>query len=169
MGQHWLQPNWEPGLSLPQLPIQHLLDQGIEALMLDVDRTLVPGREILLPEPATIWIKQAQQHLRLHLFSNNPSRQRIGAVAEKLDLSYTCGAAKPRRGALREVLNQLQLKPTEIAMIGDRVLTDVLAGNRLGLYTVLVRPIRADGTPCHNDRVQQLEKRFAAWLGASQP
>ena len=28
-----------------------------------------------------------------------------------------------------------------MALIGDRLFTDVLAGNRLGLYTVLVRPI----------------------------
>ena len=49
-------------------------------------------------------------------------------------------------------------------MVGDRVFTDVLAGNRLGLYTVLVRPPRQDGS-CSNDRVQQFE-RLARWLGA---
>ena len=51
-------------------------------------------------------------------------------------------------------------------MVGDRVFTDVLAGNRLGLYTVLVRPPQQDGSPCSNDRVQQFERRLARWLGA---
>ena len=52
--------------------------------------------------------------------------------------------------------------------MGDRIFTDVLAGNRLDLYTVLVRPLRADGYPCNNNRVQRLEQKLAAWLGAPQ-
>ena len=35
-------------------------------------------------------------------------------------------------------------------MIGDRLFTDVLCGNRMGLYTVLVRPVRDDGKPCRH-------------------
>ncbi len=69
MSQHWLKPNWDPGLTLPHLPIQHLLDQGMQALVLDVDRTLLPGYEIELPVPVKAWIKEAQHHLLLHLFS----------------------------------------------------------------------------------------------------
>ena len=65
-------------------------------------------------------------------------------------------------------MESLDLKPEQIAMVGDRVFTDVLAGNRLGLYTVLVRPLSADGTPCRHDRVQVLERQLARWLGAGQ-
>ncbi|MFL0759061.1 MAG: YqeG family HAD IIIA-type phosphatase [Prochlorococcus sp.] len=168
MTQHWLQPNWDPGLTLPHLPIQHLLDQGMQALVLDVDRTLLPGRDIELPASVTAWVKEAQHHLSLHLFSNNPSRKRIGAVAKQLELTFTCSAAKPRRERLRKVMKQLRFQPAEIAIVGDRIFTDVLAGNRLGLYTVLVRPLSADGSPCKNDRVQQLEQKLASWLGAQQ-
>ena len=98
--------------------------------------------------------------------SNNPSKARISAVASQLDLSFTCGAGKPRRGALRRVIADLDLPPQSIAMVGDRLFTDVLCGNRLGLYTVLVRPIREDGAPCDRDRVQRLERRLARVLGA---
>ncbi|HGY5555367.1 MAG TPA: HAD hydrolase-like protein, partial [Prochlorococcus sp.] len=68
----------------------------------------------------------------------------------------------------RKVMKQLRFQPAEIAIVGDRIFTDVLAGNRLGLYTVLVRPLSADGSPCKNDRVQQLEQKLANWLGAQQ-
>jgi HAD superfamily phosphatase (TIGR01668 family) len=100
------------------------------------------------------------------LISNNPSRQRIGAVADQLGIGYTSSAAKPRRGAIQRVIDTLDLKPEHIAMVGDRVFTDVLAGNRLGLFTVLVRPLKEDGTPCRHDRVQVLERQLARWLGA---
>ena len=83
-----------------------------------------------------------------------------------MKVSFTCAASKPRRGAIVQVMNQLSHPPAQIAMVGDRVLTDVLVGNRLGLYTVLVRPPQLDGSPCSNDRVQQFERRLARWLGA---
>ena len=87
-------------------------------------------------------------------------------MADQLGLSFTCGAGKPRRGALRRVIQELDLPNDQIAMVGDRLFTDVLCGNRLGLYTVLVRPVREDGHPCSNDLVQRLERRLARVMGA---
>ena len=166
MRRQWLQPDWDPGLTVVQLPLEHLLDRGISCLLLDVDRTLLPGHDVRLPDAVMGWASSAQRHLRLHLFSNNPSRQRISAVADQLGVSFTSGAAKPRRAALRKVLRDLQVQPEDLAIVGDRLFTDVLAGNRLGLYTVLVRPLKADGTPCPHDRVQRIERGIARLLGA---
>jgi len=77
---------------------------------------------------------------------------------------YTIGAAKPRRGALRRVIQELNLPAREMALLGDRVFTDVLVGNRLGLYTVLVKPIDALGLASRQDRLQTLELKVARSL-----
>ncbi|MNO02765.1 hypothetical protein D3C81_2232660 [compost metagenome] len=37
----------------------------------------------------------------------------------------------------------MQLGPEATAVVGDQMLTDVLGGNRLGLYTILVAPVAA--------------------------
>ncbi|MCF8140737.1 MAG: YqeG family HAD IIIA-type phosphatase [Cyanobium usitatum Tobar12.5m-G36] len=162
-----LRPNWLRECTLAELPLQELLDQPIRALVLDVDRTLLPRRQAELPASALRWLQQAQQQVPIHLFSNNPSRQRIGAVAAQLDLPYTISAGKPRRSALRRVLAELNLPHQEVALIGDRLFTDVIAGNRLGLFTVLVKPIDPQGHPCKRDRLQKLELRLANWVGTS--
>ena len=166
MHRHWLIPDWDPGLTLAHLPLEPLLGRGIKVLLLDVDRTLLPGRDVQLPAPMRRWAEHASRLLHIHLISNNPSRQRIQAVAEQLNVTYTSSASKPRSGAIRRVIGKLPNTPAEIAMVGDRVFTDVLAGNRLGLYTVLVRPPRPDGTPCSHDRVQRLERNLARFFGA---
>ena len=162
-----LRPNWLRECTLAELPLQELLDQPIRGLVLDVDRTLLPRRQAELPASALRWLQQAQQQVPIHLFSNNPSRQRIGAVAAQLDLPYTISAGKPRRSALRRVLAELNLPHQEVALIGDRLFTDVIAGNRLGLFTVLVKPIDPQGHPCKRDRLQKLELRLANWVGTS--
>ena len=162
-----LRPNWLRECTLAELPLQELLDQPIRALVLDVDRTLLPRRQAETPASALRCMVEAGQQFRIQLFSKNPSRQRIGAVAAQLDLPYTISAGKPRRSALRRVLAELNLPHQEVALIGDRLFTDVIAGNRLGLFTVLVKPIDPQGRPCKRDRLQKLELRLANWVGTS--
>ena len=168
MHGHWLRPDWDPGVTISHLPLEHLLNRDMRALIIDVDRTLVPGRDVSLPIPVQDWIKQvkAETGLKLHLLSNNPSQQRIGAVAEQLGLGFTCAAAKPRSGALRRVLRELGFRAEQTGMVGDRLFTDILAGNRLGLYTILVCPLRDDGEVYTHDRIQQFERYIARLMGA---
>jgi HAD superfamily phosphatase (TIGR01668 family) len=161
-----LTPDWLATTTLAQLPLEQLLERGIRALVLDVDRTLLPRRCTAIPPVAEQWLRHALLQLPIHLLSNNPSRHRIGSVADQLGLPYTTSAGKPRRSALRRVLNELGLPPSQVALVGDRLFTDVLVGNRLGLFTVLVKPIDPHGLPCRHDRLQNLELRLARWLGS---
>lgn len=167
MLQQLLTPDWVPGTTLAQLPLQQLLDNHIRALVLDVDRTLLPRRRSEVPPSVEQWLHHARQQLPIHLLSNNPSRLRIGTVARLFDVPYTTSAGKPRRSALRRVLQELSLPPGSIALAGDRLFTDVLVGNRLGLFTILVKPTDIHGQPCQRDHMQNLELRMARWLGVS--
>ena len=162
-----LRPNWLMDCTLAELPLEALQARGIQALVLDVDRTLLPRRQSLVPPLALGWLHEAKQQFPIHLFSNNPSRQRIGSVAQTLGLPFTTSAGKPRRGALRRVLAQLNVPAAQVALVGDRLFTDVIAGNRLGLFTVLVKPIDTNGQPCQRDRLQKMELRVAQWMGAA--
>jgi HAD superfamily phosphatase (TIGR01668 family) len=165
-----LTPGWAPLTTVAHLSLEelgHRAGQPIRALVIDVDRTLLPRRQSEIPPSAESWLRQAHAQMPIHLLSNNPSRRRIASVAEPLGLPFTISAAKPRRGALRRVIEDLGLPPSQVALLGDRLFTDVLAGNRLGLFTVLVKPIDPAGQPCRHDRVQNLELRMARWLGTS--
>ncbi len=166
MSQSWLKPNWEPGLCLPSIPLTHFQEKGIKAIILDVDGTLLHGKKIDLHDSVKSWVTKANHQLSLHLLSNNPSKKRVGAVASQLNLAFTFGAAKPSKNSLIPILNEFKVSPNKIAIIGDRVFTDVLVGNRLGLYTVLVKPLGKDGNPNQNDMVQRLEKVVANLIGA---
>ena len=57
--QHWLLPDWEPGLTIAHLP--HFTGLDIRALVIDVDRTLLPGKDVQLPEAVRVWLIDAQR------------------------------------------------------------------------------------------------------------
>ena len=166
MSQNLLKPNWDPGLSIQYLQLQHLLDTGIKALILDVDGTLLPRKEKTLHQSVINWIKDAKTSFSLHLLSNNPSKKRIESISKQLNINFTYKAAKPSRSALRKVQQRLELSPKEIAIVGDRLFTDVLAGNRLGLYKVLVWPLGPNGKPSKKNTTQLIENSIAGFLGA---
>ena len=136
-----LQPDLVLGGIVTQLTPEILAQNQIEGLILDVDETLVPIHQTEITPELAHWAEQMKQVAQIWLVSNNLSRNRIGTIAKNLDLPYFLGAKKPSRKKLQQAAAEMKLAPSNIAMVGDRLFTDVIAGNRLGMFTVLVEPM----------------------------
>lgn len=121
----------------PELIEQHQL----RGLVLDVDETLVPITTAQASAELLPWVEQVRQVCTIWLVSNNISEPRIKRIAEALQTPYLVGAGKPSRRKLRRAVEAMDLPPEQVGMVGDRLFTDVLAGNRLGMFTVLVQPM----------------------------
>ena len=142
----FLQPDLILGSSVLGITSQMLSDRGIKGLVLDVDETIVPvGRQQLDPD-VQAWAKTIQAAVPLSLVSNNVGYERIRTIAAGMGLPgspvpFVASAGKPSRRKLRVAATDMGLPFEQIAMVGDRLFTDVLAGNRLGLFTILVQPM----------------------------
>jgi len=123
------------------LDVTVLQSQTVRGIILDVDDTLVPAYEQTVPPAVIAWMRQLKTLGPVWLVSNNLLVARIRDIAGQLDCPYIWGAGKPSRRKLRHALQEMNLPPEQTALIGDRCLTDILAGNRLGMYTILVQPI----------------------------
>lgn len=122
--------------------IEELREAGIEAVLLDLDNTLVGWRSHEVPEPVLEWVTALKSAgFKLCLVSNTRYGRRLRALSEALGVPYVRRAWKPRRRGFQAALSELGVDPTRTAMIGDQMFTDVLGGNRVGLYTVMVRPL----------------------------
>jgi uncharacterized protein len=51
--------------------------------------------------------------------------------------------------------------------VGDRVFTDVLAGNRMGMFTILIEPIVSTDTTVSFDLLRRVEFSIAKLSGVS--
>lgn len=120
----------------PQLMETH----GLRGLILDVDNTLIGDDEAEVSAEICQWVDLMRSQYPIWLASNNFSDRRIQKVAESLNLPYRSRAGKPSRRVVRQVLESIQLPADQVAMVGDRLFTDTIVGNRLGLFTILVQP-----------------------------
>ena len=136
-----LQPDLVLGQSVLGVTPELIDHQNLRGVILDVDETLVPLREAHTSLEVQAWFAELKQHVPIWLVSNNLNANRIGRIAESLQAPYITGAGKPSRRKLRYAAQAMQLPVEQVAMVGDRLFTDVLAGNRLGMFTILVEPM----------------------------
>ncbi|MEG4104714.1 YqeG family HAD IIIA-type phosphatase [Microcoleus sp. S13_C5] len=162
-----LQPDLVLGDSVMKLTVDILHQYNIKGLVLDVDETLVPITAMNASPELTLWVEEIKPVVSLWLASNNLSQTRIGRIAESLNLPYITGAAKPSRRKLRKAINAMNLPVEQVAMVGDRLFTDVLAGNRLGMFTILVEPMVDAGYALRKYPVRSFEVWVSQALGAS--
>ncbi|TVU53540.1 MAG: YqeG family HAD IIIA-type phosphatase [Arthrospira sp. PLM2.Bin9] len=136
-----LEPDLVLGDSIMQLTPDILHQYDLKGLVLDVDETLVPITTQEVSDELREWVENVRPLFSLWLVSNNISQTRISGIANALGLPYINAAAKPSRRKLRQAVDAMDIPTAQIAMVGDRLFTDVLAGNRLGMFTILVEPM----------------------------
>ena len=162
-----LQPDLVLGQSVLGITLDLINHHGLQGLVLDVDETLVPLRETQTSTEVQAWFAELQRHVPIWLVSNNLNESRICRIAESLQAPYLSGARKPSRRKLRRAAQAMQLPVEQLAMVGDRLFTDVLAGNRLGMFTILVEPmVNSTGKP-GKYWLRSAEARLSQMLGVT--
>jgi len=127
--------------SLLDIPLAELQSQNIKAFILDLDNTITEWNSNHIREEIGDWFKSIlAQDFKACILSNN-GEGRVVQVAQSLGIPFISRAQKPRRGAFLRAVSLMGVKPEETAVIGDQIFTDVLGGNRAGLFTILVVPI----------------------------
>ncbi|UMZ73992.1 YqeG family HAD IIIA-type phosphatase [Natranaerofaba carboxydovora] len=127
--------------SIYDIDFEKLKKNGIKGLITDLDNTLVAWNEEEISKKLGYWFEEVKKHnINICVVSNNSS-SRVYNFARNFDIPAIPKAKKPRRKAFRKALEILKLSPSQAAVVGDQMFTDVLGGNRVGLFTILIRPI----------------------------
>ncbi len=129
--------------SIYDIDIQKLKQNGIRGIITDLDNTLVGAKVAYATPELAAWLEGVRAlGFQVVVVSNN-RELRVREFAEPLMLPYVYRARKPMNSSFRRALAMMSLRPEQTAVIGDQMMTDVLGGNRIGLYTILVEPIAA--------------------------
>ncbi|MEA3238925.1 MAG: HAD-IIIA family hydrolase [Candidatus Bipolaricaulota bacterium] len=131
----------ETAESIFDVDYERLYRLGKRAILFDLDNTLGGRRPAkLAPEVSALLGKLTKMGFGIGILTN----RRIGtkdAVIVELARSYPlrCRAGKPRKKGFLDILAQMDLPAERAVMIGDRLFTDVLGANRLGIYAIRMK------------------------------
>ena len=125
---------------ITQINYNKLLEKGIKCLIFDLDNTIALIDQHKIESKTKKLFKKLEEDFILIIISNN-KKLRVSEYAETLKCDYVSFAMKPLLHSYRRIKNKYNLNYKEMCMIGDQLVTDILAGNRLSIYTILVDPI----------------------------
>lgn len=127
--------------NITELSLEFLEQNNIKGLILDVDNTLIDF-DLNLLNGAKDWVQKMKANgIKLVIVSNSHKKSKLEFVSKELGLSYIYKAWKPLKSGLVKGKNLLDLPNENIATVGDQIFTDVIGGNSLKMFSILVEPI----------------------------
>lgn len=137
---HYLKPDlYYP--SILEIDLQDLRKRRIRGIICDMDNTLVSWEKKGVEREMVKWCGEVrEQGFKMCLVSNG-LLERVEKISHALNVPYVAQAIKPRRRPFKKAAKILDLHPTQLAVIGDQIFTDILGGNRMGMLTILVDPL----------------------------
>ena len=155
---------WDTNLPIYKVSHSKLSRLGITCILIDVDGTLVSRNSDIIPQKVKDWIIKSKKIFHLYLISNNPSEKRIYKIGKELGIKYKYKALKPRTKKTLEVINYLNNDKSNIAIIGDRIFTDIIVGNRCKIKTILIQRLNKKGLPLKFNTTLFFEKFISLFL-----
>jgi hypothetical protein len=129
--------------SIYDINLKALWDLGYHHMIIDIDNTITAWNQYHINPTLENWVRRTREMgFRICLLSNN-TQQKVQQFASDLGVLAAPNRGKPLARAFRSALTALQGTPCDTLVIGDQIFTDILGGNRAGLYTILVDPIDA--------------------------
>lgn len=127
--------------SIYDIDYEALHHQGVKAIITDLDNTLVESDRADATPDLVTWLNRLQtMGFQVMIVSNN-NKTRVSKFAHPLNIPYIHAARKPFQTPFQRALNRMDATAEQTVVIGDQLFTDVLGGNRLGLFTILVVPV----------------------------
>ena len=117
-----------------------LKEMGIKCLIFDLDNTLGLIEHKKCPLKTKRLLKKLQKDFKIFIASNNTKR-RLKPYLDDLGIDGVSNCLKPLTIGLLRIKNKYNFKKKEMIMIGDQLVTDVLAGKRFRIKTILVDPL----------------------------
>ncbi len=117
-----------------------LKQEGIKCIIFDLDNTLGLTSEESCPKKTKDLLKNLKSSFDVYICSNNTTK-RIKPYLEDLEIDGVSWGLKPSTRGIRKIKNKKKYDKNSMVIIGDQIVTDILAGRRFNIKTILVDPL----------------------------
>lgn len=127
--------------SVLDIDASRLVAQGVRAVFLDLDNTILPRGLHVVPVSIAAWVQGLKDAgIKVCILSNS-NKPKVAEVARQLELPAIQGAKKPLGHGFAEALELCGVTPGQAVIVGDQTYTDILGAHRAGMRGILVRPL----------------------------
>ena len=119
-----------------------LKKDGIKCILFDLDNTLAPiGEDKPSKDVQELFAYLDDLNIKAIILSNS-SKKRVAPFKEVLNVDSSCMSAKPFKRKYKKVLKMFRYEFSEVAAVGDQILTDVFGANRCGITSIFVDKLK---------------------------
>lgn len=127
---------------------ENLKNAGVKIVLFDLDNTLIPISATEPPKKVMSLFDDIKKLGLKPVIMSNSRQKRVAPFKEGLFVDAACSSMKPLKGKYKKILNLYDVKPSEVAAVGDQILTDVFGANRMGITSILINPISMNDLKC---------------------
>lgn len=127
--------------SIYTINYEKLKERGIKCLLFDLDNTIAPvGVKKPSNKVKELFNELKKMGFKIIIFSNSHLK-RLEPFKEELEVEIHPNSMKPLKRNFKKIIDKNEYLDSEVAIIGDQLLTDIKGGNKVGITTILVNPI----------------------------
>ena len=126
--------------SIFSIDYKKLKKRGIKCLLFDLDNTMVPYTEKVPSQDVKELFHYLASDFKVIILSN-ATKKRLTPFKEILNVDVAYSSRKPLKKKYLKIMRLYNLKPGEVACIGDQIMTDILGANRAECLSILVNSI----------------------------
>ena len=133
-----------PRLILPKLTdiTPELLKQRkIRLLMMDFDNTILPYTSTTPTPELLSWLRKMKEGGIALCVVSNSKKDKARKFCGLHGIGCITHSKKPFSRGIRQCLEEHGVKPSQAALVGDQIYTDVLGANCAGATSILVKPL----------------------------
>ena len=127
--------------SIYDIDTNELKSKGIKGIFFDLDSTVMQSKTGKFTKKTLDFLNDLQKDFKVAIISNNHKKGYIDKVQKISPVKVYGNARKPDVKVLKIACFEMGLEIKEVVMVGDRPLTDILAGKKIRMKTILVDSI----------------------------
>lgn len=126
--------------SIYTINYKKLKKRGIKCILFDLDNTLVPYSGSVPTNEVKDLFLRLEEDFKVIIMSNS-GKKRLAPFKEQLNVDVAFSSCKPLKKKYKKIMKLYGFKETEMAAIGDQLVTDIFGANRNNITSILINPI----------------------------
>ena len=140
--------------SIYEIDPEFFKKNGVKTLFIDLDNTLDSYKAKVPQERAINYVNSIKALGITPVIISNNRAERVGGYASALGVECLASAKKPFSRRIKNELAKRNLKNDEVMLVGDQMMTDVLAARGAKIRVVLTeKVVKEDQWTTHVNRV----------------